>query len=462
MGCVGRLGSARFSNEERGGSALDPAPPPHQALSLVDVILTLIPALTAAVFSAASAGMNALTTARIGALAEKLGGAGGAALLRYRAHGSAIRSRWLVCRVLGIAATAILAARWVPLEGPKLTLGATLLALALYGVPAEIFRGLAERTAERSAPLLLRILRPIELLITPLALPFYLLGRIATGSVDRPTQQEGVTETEVEIIVKEGEENGSLGHEQSEMIRNVLDFSDLMAADVMVPRTRVTTLPIDCPLEEVLRIVGEKGHSRYPVVRDRVDNVVGLLHVKDLIRFLSDNSPDDFRVEHVTRKPVAFVPEGQACSSVLADMRAGRHHMAVVIDEFGGMSGIVTLEDLIEEIVGDIRDEHDQEEAPIVDLGDGRLMVNASVPIGDLSRYLGVEFEDGDYHSLGGFIIDRLGRVPGEGSMVSEFGLDFIVREADERHVMKVEIIREAPSPDSLMPRSSSRSQSAA
>ena len=179
--------------------------------------------------------MNALTTARIGALAEKLGGAGGAALLRYRAHGSAIRSRWLVCRVLGIAATAILAARWVPLEGPKLTLGATLLALALYGVPAEIFRGLAERTAERSAPLLLRILRPIELLITPLALPFYLLGRIATGSVDRPTQQEGVTETEVEIIVKEGEENGSLGHEQSEMIRNVLDFSDLMILCMAFP-----------------------------------------------------------------------------------------------------------------------------------------------------------------------------------------------------------------------------------
>lgn len=408
--------------------------------------------------------MNTLTTARISALAETLGGVRRDVLLRYRDRGPAIRSRWLALRVLGIAATAILAQRWVPadLGVARATLVATLVALVLYGIPAEVLRGVAERMAERIAPTMLRVLRPFEVLVSPLALPFYLLGRLASGSVRRPAEHEGVTETEVEIIVKEGEENGSLGHEQSEMIRNVLDFSDLMAADVMVPRTQVTTLPIECPLDEVMRVVGEKGHSRYPVVRDRVDNVVGVLHVKDLLAFLATNETDGFRVETVARKPVAFVPEGQPCSTVLTDMRAGRHHMAIVIDEFGGMSGIVTLEDLIEEIVGDIRDEHDQEEAPIVDLGDGRLMVNASVPIGDLSRYLGVEFEDGDYHSLGGFIIDRLGRVPGVGSMVSEFGLDFVVREADDRHVMKVEIIREAPSPDSLLPRSSTRSQSAA
>jgi CBS domain containing-hemolysin-like protein len=156
------------------------------------------------------------------------------------------------------------------------------------------------------------------------------------------------------------------------------------------------------------------------------------------------------------RTPVAFVPDSQSGSSVLKDMRAGRHHMAIVIDEFGGMSGALTLEDLLEKIVGDIRDEHDVDEPPIVDLGNGRLAVDASVPIADLSRYLGAELPvDGDYHSLAGFIIAQLGRVPEVGTQLTAYGLQFEVREADERRVSKVEITRLAP-PESIVPRSSS------
>jgi len=137
--------------------------------------------------------------------------------------------------------------------------------------------------------------------------------------------------------------------------------------------------------------------------------------------------------------------------------------MAIIIDEFGGMSGIVTLEDVIEEIVGDIRDEHDTDEPPIVDLGNGRLMVDAGVPISDLSRYLGIELpEDGDYNSLGGFLVERAGQVPGVGNVHSDFGLDFVVREGDERRVTKVEIIRRTetpgPGPESLPPQSPRRS----
>jgi CBS domain containing-hemolysin-like protein len=133
--------------------------------------------------------------------------------------------------------------------------------------------------------------------------------------------------------------------------------------------------------------------------------------------------------------------------------------MAIVIDEFGGMSGVLTLEDLIEEIVGDIRDEHDDEDPPIVDLGNGRLMVDARVAIGDLSRYLGVELpEDGDYNSLGGFLVERMGQVPEVGQKLSDYGLDFVVRDADERHVSKVEIVRQAPTPDTMPPQSSRRS----
>jgi CBS domain containing-hemolysin-like protein len=210
------------------------------------------------------------------------------------------------------------------------------------------------------------------------------------------------------------------------------------------------------PIAEILRQVAEAAHSRYPVHRETVDNVVGVLHAKDLLHAVARGDAQTILLESILR-PVVFVPESQSAASVLKDMRAGRHHLAIVLDEFGGFSGIVTLEDLLEQIVGDIRDEHDTEEAPIVDLGDGRLVVDASLALADLSRYLGTDLPaDGDYHSLGGFLAAHHGKVPEVGATLSQLGLQFIVREADERRVTKVEIQREAP-PMSIAPGSSGR-----
>jgi putative hemolysin len=251
-------------------------------------------------------------------------------------------------------------------------------------------------------------------------------------------------------MVKEGEQRGLLGHDQSEMIRNVLDFGDLTTGEVVVPRTRVQAFEIGTPGKAILERVRQAGHSRYPVYRDNIDNVVGILYAKDLLAYVTTQDPGKLRVKNLMRTPVPFVPEAQPASSVLREMRAGRHHMAIVIDEFGGISGIVTLEDLLEEIVGDIRDEHDAEEPPIQDLGNGHLLVDAAIPIADLSRYLGTQLPaDGDYHSLGGFIVDRLGRVPRVGATLEAHELQFVVREADDRRVAKVEIVLVSP-PESL------------
>jgi CBS domain containing-hemolysin-like protein len=162
----------------------------------------------------------------------------------------------------------------------------------------------------------------------------------------------------------------------------------------------------------------------------------------------------DLDIEPLLHRPVLFVTETQSTRSVLLEMREKRQHLAIVIDEFGGMSGVVSLEDLLERIVGDIRDEHDEGEPPIVELGDGRLMVDATVPIVDLSRYLDTELpEHGDYSSLGGLLVSRLGRVPPVGARMTEYGLEFVVRDADERRVSRVEIVRHPASPDSLTPR---------
>jgi CBS domain containing-hemolysin-like protein len=218
----------------------------------------------------------------------------------------------------------------------------------------------------------------------------------------------------------------------------------------MVPRTQVCAIEVGTPLPEVLRFVASEGHSRFPVYRDQVDNVIGLLYAKDLFRLLRDDKKQQATpLVDLLRAPVNFVPEMQGVSSVLREMRGRRLHMAVVIDEFGGVSGIVTLEDILEVIVGEIRDEYDTEEAPIQDLGDGRLLADAAVSVHDLSAYLGAEIPElGDYESLGGLLVHHAGKVPAVGERLEAFNLSFIVRDADEKRISKVEIIRPRPLSD--------------
>jgi CBS domain containing-hemolysin-like protein len=440
---------------------VDPSSPPAVGIELLFAVL---PALFAALFATASAVLVAVPDARKIALRNTLSGPSQLAVDRYLASPNTVESRWLVLRVLGLAACAILLDRGIPVAaGTWRHITALVGVLAAYGTPSYLGMVLARRVAEFALPYVLRFLRPFEIVIAPLAAPLIWVGHLASGVArsSRPPSPS-LAESEVQVLVTQGEEEGSFAHEPAEMIRNVLDFGDLRARDVMVPRTQVIALDVTVPGEEALKLIASKPHSRYPVFRERIDNIVGILHVKDLIGHAALTDLRKARISDVMRTPVVFVPETQSASSLLMDMRAGRpNHLAIIIDEFGGMSGIVTLEDIIEEIVGDIRDEHDTEEPPIVDLGNGRLMVDAGVPIGDLSRYLGVELpEDGSYNSLGGFIVERMGQVPTVGEAITEFGFDFVVRDADDRKVSKVEISRreQTPDPDSLPPQSPRRS----
>ncbi len=436
-------------------NSVDPVPQPD----IGGLLLACLPAFVAAAFAAASSAIGALSSARRAALSDTLEGSRKAAMQRYLEHHVAIEARWLLLRAFGVALTALLLAVRLPTPwGSGRVALAALCAVFAYAAPTEIARALACRDPERAAPFLLNALRPAEWLVAPLSFPLLWVSRlVARWLSPAPSRAPGVTETEVEMIVTEGELNGSLAHEQSEMIRNVLEFGDITAADVQVPRTHVTAFELRTPLSQVLERIRESGHSRYPVYSGGIDNVIGLLYAKDLLRHAASGDLANRTLEGLVRTPVTFVPDSQSGSSVLRDMRAGRQHMAIVIDEFGGMSGVLTLEDLLEKIVGDIREEHDVEAPPIVDQGDGRLVVDASVAIADLSRYLGASLpSDGDYHSLGGFIIAQLGRVPEVGTQLTAHGMQFDVREADERKVSKVEITRLTP-PESLMPRSASR-----
>ncbi len=353
----------------------------------------------------------------------------------------------MVLRVIGISASSLL---WFMEFRNRFGVNASVLialagTLLMFGVPAEIARAILAGSAEKMAPILLRLLRPLEWLVLPIATPLAAINRAVQGTlpVEHPHQAD-IVGNEMGIFVEEREKSGEIAHDEAELIKNVLDFGDLTVGEIMVPRTQVDALEIGTPIQEVLKRVCHDGHSRYPVFAERIDNVVGVLHVKDVISTVDRWAfPTQLALEPLVRRPALYVSDGQTATSVLHEMRQKRQHLAIVVDEFGGMRGIVTLEDIVERIVGDIRDEHDEEAPAIVPLPGGSFLVDAAISILDVNRCLETELPiDDAYNSLGGLLVARMGRVPPVGARLCEYGLEFVIRQADERHISQVEVAR--------------------
>ncbi len=409
--------------------------------------LAFASAAVGSLLAAADAALSSLPEGRLQALATD--GRRGPAFARYLKERTRISTRWLIGRVAAICvAVALLddALRTSPVAAYSPLLSALAGALA-YGTLAEIMNGIARTRPEQVAMLALKFLRPLEWIVAPIADPIAAIGRLVRGRLApaaRGAVDARITQTEVSWVVSEGQKRGAIPNEPAEMIRNVLEFKNLTARDVMVPRRGITSIEASTPLEKVVAIVSAEGHSRYPVYRETMDNIVGLLYAKDLFTVVRDQKLNVTKLAELLRSPVLFVAESQPAASVLKEMRARRLHMAVVLDEFGGTSGIVTLEDVIEEIVGDIRDEYDTEgDAPLQHTADGRVVADASMSLADLSMQLGHPLPtDGSFESLGGLLVHRAGRVPQVGATLALEGMTFIVREADERRVMKVEIVK--------------------
>jgi CBS domain containing-hemolysin-like protein len=397
-------------------------------------------------FAAADEALSALPEPHLRALADG-NSSGAAAFRRFTRDRQRILSRWLVGRIVCISFAAALAhdsAGDLGMTGAR-PLFAVLAAVATYGTLAEILGTLARRRAEKAGVLALRALRPLEWVLAPLAEPLSALGRfIGRRFPAERTVDARIAETEVEWVVSEGERSGALANEPAEMIRKVLDFKDLTAKEVMVPRRRILGIELSSSPEKVLAIVAGEGHSRYPVFKETLDNVVGLLYAKDLFAVVRDGKLHETKLTELLRTPVMFVSETQPAAKILPEMQSRRLHMAVVADEFGGTAGLITLEDIIEEIVGDIRDEYDTE-AQVQRIGAGRIVADAAMSLTDLAEHLGhpLPATDGEYESLGGLIVHRAGRVPKVGATVELDGMKLIVREADATRVVKVEIVEE-------------------
>ncbi len=247
-----------------------------------------------------------------------------------------------------------------------------------------------------------------------------------------------ITEEEIHELMDAGEEEGLINEEENEMIRSIFTLRDTVVREIMVPRTDMACIPVDATVREVISDIIACGHSRIPVYDGTIDNIVGLMYAKDLLKYWGMNDTA-IVIKKIMRIPY-FIPEAKNLEELLQEFKKKRVHMAIVIDEYGGTSGLVTIEDLLEQIVGDIQDEYDLEEDWLVEEPDGSIVVDARLPIEELEEYYGIKIERDKFDTVGGLIFHLTGRIPQAGEEISNHSIHLTVLAADERKISKVRI----------------------
>jgi CBS domain containing-hemolysin-like protein len=252
-------------------------------------------------------------------------------------------------------------------------------------------------------------------------------------------EREVYSEAEIRMLLSRSTEEGELQKQEQEMLYKVFDFADKEVSAVMVPRPEVVALSVDLPPEECLAAVIDSPYTRYPVYRDSPDDIIGILHVRDLFSALNDRGIANVRIEELVRPPL-IVPETKDLAAMLAEFRRTNQHMAIVVDEYGEMEGIVTLEDLLEEIVGEIEDEFDLPDESIERIDDETILIDGTFPIDDFNEQFGTELPIEDYHSMGGFVFGLLGRAPELGDTVEYDGMHFQVVEVEGSRITRLAV----------------------
>ena len=257
-----------------------------------------------------------------------------------------------------------------------------------------------------------------------------------------------VTEEDLKFQVDAAERGGVLAETEREMIHSIFELDDTLVREIMVPRVYVVAASSDRAVQEVLDRALAAGLSRMPVYADDMDHILGVFYVKDAVRALRQEGEQEVNLRQVLR-PVHFVPETKRVAELLREMRQSKTHLAIVVDEYGGTAGLVTIEDILEEIVGEIQDEYDTEEAPVRHLSEREAIVDALAPLGQVNELLSLRLDADDVDTIGGFVYDRLGRVPEPGDEVVADGVRLTVVAIDGNRIKKVRILRPVPSPES-------------
>lgn len=267
--------------------------------------------------------------------------------------------------------------------------------------------------------------------------------------VDPYAEEENVTEEEIRMMVDVGQEKGTIQDAEKEMINNIFEFDNKTVSDIMTHRTNIVAIPVGFSLKETVHLVNEEKYTRIPVYEENIDHIIGILHVKDLIQFLESGEHDAFDLKQMVRDPY-YVLESIPIDHLFRDMQKNNVHLAIAIDEYGGVDGIVTIEDLIEEIVGNIFDEYDEPELDIADIemvDQYNYVMAGTTNLYEVEEALNVELPTQDYDTLSGFIIGQLGYIPGteERPAIEYKDIIFAVAEMDDKRIIRVKVSMKAP-----------------
>jgi hypothetical protein len=403
-------------------------------------VLVVVCLVLSAFFSSSETALTTVNLIRIRNLADN-GDKAAAWVLKARRDQSKMLGAILIGNnVVNLSASSMLTVLVTDVFGSQAVGAATGVLTLLVLLFGEITpKTIATLEAEKNA---LRFARVICLLMTTLTPVIFVVNLLSGGvlrllGVDPNKPTDSITEDELRTIVEVGHEKGVIESEEKEMINNVFDLGDSVARDIMVPRIDMSFVDVEASYEELMEIFRRDHYTRLPVYEDNTDNVIGIINMKDLI-LLEDRAA--FSVRDYLRQPL-FTFESKKLSELMIEMRKTSNNIVIVLDEYGATAGLITLEDILEEIVGDIRDEFDaDEEDELKEISKGEYLADGSMNLDDINDRLGLELVSEDFDSLGGFMIDRLEHLPAEGEEVDTEEVRLVVEKVNKNRIDKVHI----------------------
>lgn len=414
---------------------------------IMEIVALVVLILLSAFFSSAETSLTTANKHRLRSLAEE-GNKAAKKVLKLVENPSKMLSAILIGNnVVNISSSALATTLTTKLFGNEyigISTGILTLVVLLFGEITP--KTLATLYSEKLSMIYIYVIGPLTVILTPVIWIVDRLGNIIFFilRIDKDKAQNTMTEGELRTIVDVSMEDGVIEKEEKSMINNVVDFGDSKAKDVMIPRADMAVVSVDADYGEVFKTFKEDHYSRLPVYDDNKDSVIGILYFKDLFFYCEGKNGDlknTFSVRDVMREPF-FVYEYQKTSSIMAEMRSRFISLAIVLDEYGSAVGLITLEDLLEEIVGEIRDEFDMDELKnVTKIDENRFEVDASMKLTDLEDQLGIVLKSEDYDSLGGYVIELLDHLPVEGETVMKDGITFTVISMDKNRIDRVAMI---------------------
>lgn len=343
-----------------------------------------------------------------------------------------------VVNIAGSALATTLALEFFGASGPWIATAGMTFIILIFGeiAPKTYATQNAEKMAYWSSPLLLLLSTIFKPLVKMLVKITNMVIKIAGG--DPHKQQPFITEDEIIRFVNVGEEEGVIEEGEKEMIHSIFEFNDTVVREIMVPRIDIVAAEENTPLPEVVDLIVQNGHSRIPVFDETIDYIIGILYAKDLLEFVKEGFGD--KTIHDLMRRAYYVPESKKVNQLLSELRYEKVHMAIVLDEYGGTAGIVTIEDLIEEIVGDIQDEYDFEDVDYSFLNEKELIVDAGMPVDELNDLLNISLPEEDYDTVGGVVLSILGHVPVSGEVLQYDHVKMTIQEMAGHRIKKLHI----------------------